>query len=213
MATAHVTPKEDLVWDIDFNYDGSTLTVSPQALVVGATDEVNFSNSPNSTATITITFAANPPGVANPPGPVQFPNISLTPGQTIGMVPLHPNGSVNYTVSVNGATVEETYAIQVGNGPLYVQITDSNSTPDPAVIPLGGTLEMYSTDGNTYNLTWPATGNPFPKPAPGLTTVNHSVASNIVYTESKNKVATYEYNFPVHKTTLGVGTGKIVVTS
>jgi hypothetical protein len=209
MAAARVIPREEAVRTITYDYNGSTLTVSAPAIMIGSTDQVNFSSSLNSTGPIVITFAANPP-VPNPPGPTLFNNITLLRGETIGQVPQAANGSVNYTATAGGQTFGP-YAIQVGAGPLYVQINNSNTIPDPAVIPKGGTLEMYSTDGVTYGISWPSTGDPFPTPPPGLTTVNPGVSNNIPYTET-SKVAIYAYSLAVLDK-LGIGGGKVIVTN
>jgi hypothetical protein len=198
-------------FDVAFTYTGgSTIANSKPAFKnVSPGDTVNFSNA-SSTATIVITFAANPPNVANP-GPPLFgvTSITLAPGanslQTV--LSTTTDGSVNYFVSVNGVQVGGPYAIQVGNGPLYVTIGNNNTNPDPVAVPPGGTLEMYSTDTKTYHLHWTTTGNPFPTPAPGLLTVNP--ANNIPYTNTPKTIAIYAYSFPTTKESNGGGTIKI----
>jgi hypothetical protein len=212
MAAARHIPRTEAVWPITFLYNGTTLTVSTPAIIIAPGDEVNFANSPSSTAAINITFAANPPGVINPPGPALFSNITgLQPGATDGLAtPSGVNGSVNYKVTAGGQTFGP-YAIQAGTGPLYVTINNSNSAPDPVLIPVGGTLKMYSTDGNTYNpLTW-TPSNPFTTPAPGLTQVNPGASNNLAYTDTPKLSVPYTYNFPVQSPKEGLGTGKIHV--
>ena len=70
------------------------------------------------------------------------------------------------------------YAIQVGAGPMFIEITASDSEPDPILVPKGGTLQMFSNDNNTYLIGWP-NFNPFP----GLTQANPGVTNNIAYTQ------------------------------
>jgi hypothetical protein len=205
MSAARVIPKSDALWSINFNYNGSTLTCSSPAIIVAVGDQVNFSNSPNSTTTINVTFAANPPGVSNPPGPVLFQPMTLSPGTTDGQT-ANVNGSVNYTVTANGQTFGP-YAIQAGIGPLYVQITASNSQPDPIVVPKGGTLQMYSNDASTYTVKWP-TFNPFP----GLTQASPGPANNSPYTQ-QGPAQTYGYEILVKGPAVGVGGGRVIVTS
>jgi plastocyanin len=203
--------KEAANWPVTLTYNGSTLTVSnPAFMHVNAGDTVDFINA-SPTATLQITFAANPPNVINPPGSPLFgvTSITLGPGANSAEIVLPANGSVNYTVTVNGVQVGGHYAIQVGNGPLYVTINNDDTNPGTLAVPPGGTLEMYSTDGNTYDLSWTNTGNPFPTPAPGLLTVTPGVTGNIAYTNSLKSIAIYDYTFPTSKDRNGGGTIKV----
>lgn len=177
-------------WPVNFLYNGTTLTNSAEAFKgVSAGDTVTFSNSASSTAPIVITFAANPPIVPTPPPGAPLFNvttITLAPGANSPQTVVPANGSVNYIVSVNGAQVGGPYAIQVGAGPLYVEITSMYSQPDPIAVPAGGTLEIYSNDSNTYTIKWPAAFNPFPtiseaKPGAGNNTPGTQVGPAQVY--------------------------------
>ncbi len=180
MATARVIPGQAANWTITFTYDGSTLTVTYPGLAVSPGDQVTFSNSSSSTAPIGITFVTPtlPPNVPPLSSPL-FSNMTLQVGGSQQQTaPQNVNASVNYNVSVGGVTVPGgPYAIQVGTGPLYVQITNSAASPQSVAIPEDGMLAMFSTDV-TYYLDWTSTGNPFPRPIPGLTTVYLATSTN-----------------------------------
>ncbi len=180
MATARVIPGQAANWTITFTYNGSTLAVTYPGLAVSPGDQVTFSNSSSSTAPIVITFVTPtlPPNVTPPTSPL-FPNMTIQIGQSQQQTaPQNVNASVNYNVSVGGVTIPGgPYAIQVGTGPLYVQITNSAASPQSVAIPEDGMLGMFSTDV-TYYLDWTNTGNPFPTPIPGLTTVYLATSTN-----------------------------------
>jgi len=164
MATArNIFPEAEAVLNtVTFTYINNTLSVSMPAVKMAATDQIVFGNSPSSSAAIQLVFAANPPGVSNP-GPVLFNNVTLSPGQGTGnLTPPVANGSVNYTVLVGGVVVGDVYAVQVGNGPLFVTVNGTTCTPQTIAVPLQGSVEYYSTDGLTHTITWnTSNGNPF----------------------------------------------------
>lgn len=166
MATAHkIFPEAGAVlYTVTFTYINNTLTVTTPAVRMAATDQIVFGNSPSSSAAIQLVFAANPPGVVNPPGLPLFNNVTLSPGQGTGnLTPLNSVGSVNYTVLVAGVEVGETYAVQVGVGPLYVTVNGDICIPKTTVVPLNGTIEFYSIDNANHGIAWnAANGNPFP---------------------------------------------------
>ncbi len=171
MATARdIFPEaEAATYTVTFEYVNNVLTVVGPAIKMLATDHIVFGNSPSSSASIQLVFAANPPGVPNPPGPILFNNVALSPGQSTGpLTPQATNGSVNYIVQVAGAVVGDVYAVQVGNGPLYVTVSGTTCTPQTIAIPLQGSAEYYSIDGVNHSITWnTSNGNPFP----GLSTI------------------------------------------
>jgi plastocyanin len=112
MAAARVFPMGEAVQTITIN---SSFVASPQAIIYGLGTTVEFIN--NSGVAINITF------VANPPGPTLFSNITnLANGASSSQGPINVSGSANYYVNV-GATNYGPYAIQVGNGSLWVQVT------------------------------------------------------------------------------------------
>lgn len=178
MATArNINLEPETVHAVTLEYINGVLTVSAHAFNInGYTDAVTFTNSANSTATITLVFAANPPGGTTPAlftFPT-YPNLTLAPGATsASLSPQYLNGGVNYTVQVNGTQVGEIYGVESGSpttyyGPMVVRVSGTTCTPQTVVVPYHGTILFYSTDGLSHPITWGTNaGNPFP----GLTTV------------------------------------------
>ncbi len=173
MATArNINFAPEIVHAVTFQYVNGVLTVSgPTFNMNGTTDTVTFSNSANSTATITLVFAANPPGGSTPPlfTFAGYPNLVLAPGATsAALAPQYLNGAVNYTVQVNGTQVGDIYGIasgssQTGYGPVVVTVNGTTCTPETVVVPYQATILFYSTDGLKHTITWgPNAGNPVP---------------------------------------------------
>jgi hypothetical protein len=190
---AHHLPVPETVWTITIS---SSYGASPQGLIVSQGDTVMFQN--NSSSTITITWVTPVAGQ-----PVSS-NISVAPGTSGGFQAPNYNASGNYYVYANGVQQSGPYGIQVGAGPMYVQVTYNNGlgtpvcTPDPVVIPWGnatvgrGKLQMIAGDSNTYSVGW-TNGDPF---TPPLTTVPDGVVHTDIlgvgdypYTLSKNGIA------------------------
>ena len=111
------------------------------------------------------------------------------------------NGSVNYFIYEMDGTQHGPFAIQVGGGPLYIQVTAGRCLPDPAVIPVGGSLRMVSSDFDSYNVGWGRAANPF---NPSLSTVGMHNAT----------APAGEYNYSVSGCgpIEGNGGGKVIVT-
>jgi plastocyanin len=149
---------------------GTNFTPTPQAVKVLTGTDIEFVN--NSGQTINITFNPNPPGSPPPNAQVLFTNTpNFGPGGSSILTPLLANGSTNYMVNVVGGASYGPFAIQVGNGPLYVQVTFDTTenevmcNPGTVVIPVGGALQMVNTDSNSYSIGWGAgITNPFNPP-------------------------------------------------
>lgn len=139
---------------------------SPQACIIQGSFQQSVTFTNNCGQTIDIKFATNP---VNPTQKVFNDILGLSPtapNNSVTVAPLVANGSVNYKVYFGG-TGYQPYAIQVGAGPMQIQVKyDSASgkgqcNPDPVVVPVGGTLEMKSAD-YAYNVNWPGMqGGPF----------------------------------------------------
>src|ERR1700691_6119427 len=137
MAAARVFPMGEEVQTISIN---SSFVASPQAIIYGIGTTVEFTN--NSGVAININF------VPNPPGYTLFTNVAnLANGASNSQGPINTQGAANYYVNAGGTNYGP-YAIQVGNGSLWIQVTDVNSVgqgvPGAAVIPAGGGLQMNS---------------------------------------------------------------------
>jgi len=212
MAARHLPhiPMEQIAQTIMID---STYAAHPQAVRIpaGQQQQVNFTN--NSGTSILISFEPNPPG---PTLFSQIPNLAngATNTQTAN-VDANGNGAVNYYVYDSNNIKHGPYAIEVGNGPLYVSVTYSQSlnegqcTPDPVVIPYQGHLEMYSTDYN-YSVNWPTSfGDPF---QPQLLSIVSGATNNSPVVEVANLA---EYKYTVTKTGIqgvgGGGGGKVIV--
>jgi len=148
MATARVIPFEDNP-PVQLIAIDATYTPSSEGCFIQAGQSVTFTN--NSGVTIDIKFTPNPIT------PTVFNDIlGLAKGNSSNpQTPLVAAGTANYGVYVGGVHRSGPYAIQVGAGPMKVQIQDSSSgpvcTPNPVAIPHdasagGGTLEMVSAD-------------------------------------------------------------------
>jgi len=178
---------------------------SPKACIIADGQPVTFIN--NTGGVININFQPDAT-----PGMRVFNNVSnlswIAPNNTNTQTPQLSNRTVNF--NTDGSS-NYPYAIQVGAGPLYVLVTYNgtqvNCYPSPAVIPYGGTIELYKNSGdqNNYSVTWPTpAGDPF---TPPLTRVD-----NTPHTDSAN-IADYEYKValanPVAATGQGGGTVKV----
>ena len=206
MAAARNLPIPEAVQTITID---ATFTPTPKGIIVHKGDTVNFVN--NSSSTVTIQFAPNPPG------PAVSGNVSIPANSTGGFVAPNVDAAANYDIYV-GSVKQNTdpYAIQVGVGPLYLQVTWSQAlgagqcTPDPLSLPFGGSLEAFSTDSTSYTLTWPATGDPF---TPPLTSVVPGVGNNIpgaaTSTTAIYKFKVVKSGFVTESTGSGGGTVKV----
>ena len=185
---------------------GLGITAYPRALIIQGSGQQNITFTNNSTSTVNITFQPNPVY----PASVVLNNIAnLAPNGTNTQTPQVANGSVNYYVTV-GRTQYGPYAIQVGSGPLYVQISYDSisgtvvSVPETAVVPVGGTLEMDSTDF-TYGVSW-SNEDPF---TPALNSVGVGTTNNSPVQLTAPE-GTYPANFSMPGNT-GPGGGRVII--
>ncbi|MGA2966153.1 MAG: hypothetical protein ABSD64_08065 [Terriglobales bacterium] len=212
MSAARHIPMEEVVQTISID---STFTPTPQAVKVLTGTEIEFVN--NSGSTINITFNPNPPGSPPPAAQLLFSPIgNISPGgSSTPQSPQSANGSTNYMVNMVGGASYGPFAIQVGNGPLYIQVNYSNNAascnPGEVVIPVGGQLQMVNTDSNSYSVGWgPGITNPF---NPALTSVggqqgnaiHQATAGAGTYTYTATKTSTNEVP--------SSGGGKIIIKS
>jgi len=204
MSAARHLPTPETVWSISID---SNFTPTPKGLVVQQGDTVNFTN--NSTSAITIQFASNAPGAS------VSPNLSIPAGSTVGFVAPSTDAAANYFITVSTVQKSGPWAIQVGNGCLYISVTfgvpqgKGQCTPSPVCIPPGGNVEMYSTD-YVYTVNWlNVVSPPF---TPPLTTIAVGVANNTVHTQTG---ASIDYAYTVTKNgvtaTSGNGGGTVKV--
>ncbi len=180
MSAARVIPMgQSVSITIDDNFNAT-----PQGVIVQPGDQVNFQN--NSDVCINIQFEPNPPGEA------VYPNMNLAVGaqSSNGFTAPSYDASANYNIYVG--TAEQPggpYALQVGVGPLYIQVTYVNGegqcSPDPAVIPPGGKLRMVETDHHSYSVGWKGGKNPFNPPLAAVGSHKAASAGEYEYTVSE----------------------------
>lgn len=187
MSAARHIPMEEVVQPISIT---ASFVPTPQGVIVPSGTIVQFTN--NSQSTVNIVFNPNP---FNSTGPLLFSNISnLGPGATNSQAPTAPNGSVNYFVNVVGGGSYGPFAIQVGTGVLFLQVTYQNSAgqchPGEAALPMGGTLGAQSADSHSYqNITW-TPKNPF-------TTNLSSIGPQLATYTANAAAGSYTYGLPV----------------
>jgi hypothetical protein len=208
MATQRVIPPE-----VE-NAPAQTINItasgaSPKACIIQGSQQqaVTFTN--NSGSSITITFEENP--ICEQIF-TDVENLSPTaPNNSATQTPLIADGTVNYNVTIGGTT-SELYAIQVGVGPMYIEIATANAgiitNPSPVVVPVGGNLEMISTDFD-YTVKW----SPLDPFSPAIGEVYVGAGNNTPSQDNQsNIVQDYTYTLtkaPVGTTGSGGGTVKI----
>jgi len=201
MSAARHLPITETVWSISID---SSFTPSHQGIIVAYGDTVNFTN--NSGVDISIQFASNAPGQS------VGPNLGVPNTQTVGFIAPNYDAAANYSILV-GSIVQPggPYAIQVGNGCMYISITSTTSTPDTVSIPIGGQVKMYSTD-TTYSIAWPgcpSTGGPF---SSALNQVVSGASNNTNRQENIGTATLYNYTITASPME-GNGGGKVKVVS
>jgi hypothetical protein len=202
MAARHLPVDRDFVPSQTITI-GTNFEPSPKGCTIAPPGTLSITFTNNSGTTIDIQFETNPVY----PNQIVFNNVSnLANGTSNTQQPQVANATVNYNV-IAGGTPYGPYAIQVGNGPMYVQITYDTTksagqcTPDPIAIPPGGTLEMVSTD-YTYTVGW-LTSDPF---TPALNWVYDGVANNTPHT-ANNSLGDYSYTVAKYPKIQNSGSG------
>lgn len=173
--------------------------ISPATYTIANQQPVTFTN--NTANTITVSFEADPQGVTVF-NPITVPGN----GGTGSGSPLVNDRTVNFNIDGSGVYP---YAIQVGAGPLYISVYCVSGVvycnPSPAVIPAGGTLELYkgSGDSNRYDVGWPNVSAP-PIPISSVDNAPHAATGT----------GSYSYTVKVHAgpiASIGQGGGTIKI--
>jgi len=195
MATARVPLEDDVLAQVITIASNGVL--SPATCFIANAQQVTFVN--NSGGSIPITFEPDAFGVT------VFNNVSVGGnGGTNTQSPQVNNRTVNY--NTDGSTTYP-YAIQVGAGALFIKVTynqtsgNGDCTPDPAVIPLGGTIEFIG-DAN-YSVRWnAANGDPFTPPLTNIYTASNPLT--VPHTASR---PSGNYGYTITKLAITDGTG------
>lgn len=143
---------------------------SAQNTTMNFSDSIEFVN--NTTYAVSITFTTT--------SGIVFANIaSLGPGQNSGQVsPNMNNVTVDFTItSLTGGGASSAAGIQVGTGPLRINILADNTNPDPVSIPNGGQIQFhpdasYQISFTPPNAFTPAVSTVSPTSSPVLTATN-----------------------------------------
>ena len=121
---------------------------------------------------------------------------------------------MNYFITPAGGAAYGPFSIQVGTGPIYVQVTLGNgsgfSAPDQIAVPAGGALEMINMDPHEYGISWPGIPtNPF---NPYLTDVG-GAGGNVLHTATAAAGSSYTYKITPKQPTpvLGIGGGRVII--
>ena len=132
--------------DLVIGANGQMPTTQTPDGEIGNTDSIEFTN--NAPFPISIRFTIS--------GGVVFNNIAtLAPSATSQtQTPQQSNITVNYTITNlnNTSQVSTPYGIEVGSGPLRINISSAQPTPKVISIPTGGEIQ-FNSDAR-YNIVW-----------------------------------------------------------
>lgn len=132
---------DDVLYDIPIS-DNSSIPVSGEPdLVMASTDNIEFTN--DAPYAVSITFTTTSGTVFNNIANIA-PNGATSPMQS----PQKNNVTVNYIMTNLTTNVPSTpCAIQVGVGPLRINILAGNTNPDPVSIPDSGEIQFFPRPG------------------------------------------------------------------
>src|ERR1700722_987867 len=186
---------DDVLYDISITDVSSIPTSGDPDLVMASTDTVAFTN--DAPYAVSITFTTTSGTVFN-----NIASIAASGGVSPAQSPQKNNLTVNYTITNLSLNKPSTpCAIQVGVGPLRINILGGNTNPDPVSIPDGGEIQFFPDQGYEIEITPP---NAFNK---ALSSV-HPPSSAVLKATNLSPQATYSLIGGI-KGTDGKGTVKI----
>lgn len=150
---------------------------------INYTDTVEFTN--NTSFPVSIVFTKTS-GIVFTDIPSLAPNGATSTAQS----PQMTNVTVNYTITnLNANQTSSPCAIQVGVGPLRINILASDTNSDPVSIPNGGQIQFRPDVAYQLKITPPNAFNPSPSSisptnSPALTATN--LAPKATYTVTNN---------------------------
>jgi hypothetical protein len=159
-------------------------------------DAIQFQN--NAPFPVAITFTTTSGTVFN--------NISNIPsgGRSTAQQSQKSNVTVNYTITNlnNSNQVQGPYGIEVGTGPMQINIQGGQPNPKTISIPSGGQIQFDNLDSVAYSVSWtPANSFPNSLVQPGMNPLQTG--------PSGNQAQTLTYSFPSADGTNGGGTVKV----
>jgi len=159
-------------------------------------DFIEFQN--NAPFPVSITFTTTSGTVFN-----NIPSIAGSGGRSTTQQPQKYNTTVNYTITnLNSNQVQGPYAIQVGVGPMQINIQGGQPNPKTISIPSAGQIQFDNQDTATYGVSWnPFNSFPNGSVPPGMNSVLNGPTGN--------QAQTITYSFPNADGTNGGGTVKV----
>ncbi len=160
-------------------------------------DSIEFQN--NAPFPVAITFTTTSGTVFN-----NITSIPASGGRSTPQQAQKSNVTVNYTITNlnNPIQVQGPYGIEVGTGPMQINIQGGQPNPTTISIPGGGEIQFDNLDSVTYNVSWTPT-NSFPNGSilPGMNAVQTGPGGNLAQSVT--------YTFPSADGTNGTGTVKV----
>jgi hypothetical protein len=164
---------DDALWDLTINATGQMPTSPSPDVQIGNNDTIEFTN--NAGFPVMIHFTTSSGVVFN-----NVPNLGVGATST-AQSPQQSNVTVNYTITnLNNQQVSSPYGIEVGVGPLRINITGAQPMPKVISIPAGGQIQ-FNSDAK-YDIAWtpPNVFNPNPNQvAAGMNPPQTEIGSSI----------------------------------
>ena len=140
---------DDVLYDIPINDVSSIPTSGEPDLVMSSIDTIEFTN--NAPYAVSVTFTTTSGTVFN-----NIASIAANGGVSATQSPQKNNVTVNYTITNLSANKPSTpCAIQVGVGPLRINILAGNTNPDPVSIPDSGEIQFFPDQGYQIQIVPP----------------------------------------------------------
>jgi hypothetical protein len=193
MATAR--HRLEQLWQIDITSTGSAQQPDTN---IANTDNIEFKNL--APFDVAITFTTTSGTVFN-----NIPDIPRNGGVSAPQSPQMMNVTVNYSIkNLSTNTSQGPYGIEVGSGPMQINL--ANETPDPPTIsiPHGGKIQFDNEDSVSYDISWSPAGVFTPNVNPLVSGMNQmqTVAAG-------NQANSATYNLLIQTKIKGRGTVKI----
>src|ERR1700716_2588696 len=192
MATAYVLLNQ--TWLLNITVQGGA---TQPDLKISNYDSIEFQN--NAPFPVSITFTATSGPVFN-----NITSITASGGRSTPQQAQKSNVTVNYTITNlnNSNQVQGPYGIEVGTGPMQINIQGGQPNPKTISIPSGGQIQFDNLDSVAYSVSWtPANSFPNSLVQPGMNPIQTG--------PSGNQAQTLTYSFPSADGTNGGGTVKV----
>jgi hypothetical protein len=192
MATAYELLNQ--TWLLNITVQGGA---TQPDLKISNYDSIEFQN--NAPFPVSITFTTTSGSVFN-----NIASIPASGGRSTSQQAQKSNVIVNYTITNlnNPSQVQGPYGIEVGTGPMQINIQGGQPNPKTISIPSGGQIQFDNLDSVSYSVSFnPLNSFPNGTILPGMNSSLNGPAGN------QAQVVTY--SFPTADGTNGGGTVKI----